>query len=192
MLSMTSNLAIGNGQGERVLSLLHDLSPVTHIDRLEGAEGFKVAGDLIVFVNENDFVALRCIEPVVAGKAGTSQLAACTVIESHGEQTDQWSKPSGGFLLYLRLYSSTASSSVVLCRLMRFLHFFSACSMSARIGCRPFGLTRRRPFGWKVCDEDAEASEGDIESASALADASPGLDGFQKRLRGDARADAAA
>ena len=58
MISMASHLAIGNGQSEGMLALLHDLGPMTHVDGLEGAEGFKVASNLIVFVNENDFVAL--------------------------------------------------------------------------------------------------------------------------------------
>ena len=59
MLSMTSDLAIGNGQSEGMLALLHDLGPMTHVNWLEGAEGFEVAGNLIVFVDENDVVALR-------------------------------------------------------------------------------------------------------------------------------------
>lgn len=63
----------------------------------------------------------------------------------------QRSKPLGGYRWYLRLYSLTACSSVVLARSNFLFQSFSACSISSYIGWGASWLTWRRPFGRYTC-----------------------------------------
>ena len=102
--------------------------------------------DLIVLVPQLYIILLAEVPPA---KWTQDQLGSHR--RKHSEATHQSSKPLGGFLRYLRLYSDTACESVRLCLATLSFHRFSARSINTEIGCRPRGLTSSSPLGWKVC-----------------------------------------
>lgn len=63
----------------------------------------------------------------------------------------QSSNPFGGARLYLRLYSTTASSRVLLALSSFFCHLSSAVLMSSKMGWAPSGFISSIPFGRYLC-----------------------------------------
>lgn len=107
--------------------------------------------NLIVFISKLDIIFL-CESPPTIVDFQSAQFDPETIY------TCQSSNPFGGFLLYRRLYSFTASFKVLLCLATFSFHLFCALSISSCIGCFPVGLTIKSPFGWKVCERSASRS----------------------------------
>ena len=131
------DLAVYDLERDRVRVGLDGLRSVGDDGRREGPEGEDVVEGLVEFVNQDDAVGLRKLEPVRPARQENAPSAPRRSADDFWQSgTHHLSNPFGGLRLYLRLYSRTASTSVLLCLASLASHSLVALLIKSWIGCR--------------------------------------------------------